>query len=57
MEKLARYIIRTSFSQERMQNLDPLETIFYALIDGRTNKSFPALEWFAAMCSHIPNRG
>ena len=23
----------------------------------RTSKSFPALEWLAAMCSHIPNRG
>ena len=25
--------------------------------DGRTSKSFPALEWLAAMSSHIPNRG
>ncbi|MDO8722690.1 MAG: transposase [Syntrophales bacterium] len=24
---------------------------------GETTKSFPALEWLAAMCSHIPNRG
>ena len=23
----------------------------------KTRKSFPALEWLAAMCSHIPNRG
>ena len=22
-----------------------------------TNRIFPALEWLAAMCSHIPNRG
>jgi hypothetical protein len=22
-----------------------------------TTKNFPALEWLAAMCSHIPNRG
>jgi len=25
--------------------------------DGETTKNFPALEWLAAMCSHIPNRG
>jgi hypothetical protein len=29
----------------------------YMSKDGRTSKSFPALEWLAAMCSHIPNRG
>ena len=25
--------------------------------DGKDQKTFPALEWLAAMCSHIPNRG
>jgi hypothetical protein len=25
--------------------------------DGKDQKVFPALEWLAAMCSHIPNRG
>ena len=25
--------------------------------DGRTSMSFPALEWLANLCSHIPNRG
>jgi hypothetical protein len=29
----------------------------YTSKDGRTSKSFPALEWLAAMCLHIPNRG
>ncbi|HPD58185.1 MAG TPA: hypothetical protein PKW17_13155, partial [Smithellaceae bacterium] len=24
---------------------------------GQASKTFPALEWLAAMCSHIPNRG
>jgi hypothetical protein len=24
--------------------------------DRKTNKVFPAMEWLAAMCTHIPNR-
>ena len=65
MENLARYIIRASFSQERMQYLDQEGTVVYTSKacpgprsgDGETTKNFPALEWLAAMCSHIPNRG
>jgi len=57
MENLARYIIRASFSQERMQYLDEAGTVVYTSKDGETTKNFPALEWLAAMCSHIPNRG
>ncbi|HEY5523331.1 MAG TPA: transposase [Desulfuromonadaceae bacterium] len=57
MENLARYIIRASFSQERMQCLDQEGTVVYRSKNGETTKSFPALEWLAAMCSHIPNRG
>jgi len=65
MENLARYIIRASFSQERMQYLDQVGTVVYTSKacpgprsgDGETAKHFPALEWLAAMCSHIPNRG
>jgi hypothetical protein len=34
-----------------------LDTHIYTSKDGRTIKSFPALEWLAAICSHIPNRG
>jgi hypothetical protein len=29
----------------------------YTSKDGAAIKNFPALEWLAAMCSHIPNRG
>jgi hypothetical protein len=29
----------------------------YAAKDGKSVKGFPAMEWLAAMCSHIPNRG
>jgi hypothetical protein len=57
MENLARYIIWASFSQERMQYLDQEGKVIYTSKDGRTNKSFPALEWLANLSSHIPNRG
>jgi len=57
MENLARYIIRASFSQERMKYLKQEGTVVYTAKDKKTSKSFPALEWLAAMCSHIPNRG
>jgi len=57
MENLARYIIRASFSQERMRYLEQEGNVVYTSKDGRTSKNFPALEWLAAMCSHIPNRG
>jgi len=57
MENLARYIIRASFSQERMQYLDQEGKVVYTSKDGRTSKVFPALEWLANLCSHISNRG
>jgi hypothetical protein len=56
-ENLARYIIRASFSQERMQYLNQEGTVVYTSKDGATTKNFPASEWLAAMCSHIPNLG
>ena len=40
-----------------MQHLDQEETVVYRSKRSETIKSFPALEWLAAMCSHIPNRG
>jgi len=65
MENLARYIIRASFSQERMRYLEKEGMVVYKAKacaghrsgDGKDQKTFPALEWLAAMCSHIPNRG
>ena len=57
MENLARYIIRASFSQERMQYLDQEAKVVYTSKDGRTSRIFAALEWLAAMCSHIPDKG
>ena len=40
-----------------MQYLDQEGKVVYAAKDGKSVKVFPALEWLAAMCSHIPNRG
>jgi len=57
MENLARYIIRASFSQERMQYLAGPSKVVYRAKDGSEEKVFDALECLAAMCSHIPDRG
>jgi len=57
METLARYIIRASFSQERMQYFADEGTVVYSAKDGKDRKIFDAPEWLAAMCSHVPNRG
>jgi Putative transposase. len=56
MENLARYIIRTSFSQERMTYLPETSQVIYKAKAGKDKeqKVFDALEWLATMCSHIP---
>ena len=56
MENLARYIIRASFSQERMTYLPGESKIIYCSKDGKQEKVFDALEWLAAMGSHVPNK-
>ena len=57
MENLARYIIRASFSQERMTYLPDESKVVYRSKDGKSEKTFDALEWLAAMCSHVPSKG
>jgi hypothetical protein len=65
MENLARYIIRASFSQERLDYDAPSATVVYISKDGSRQKRFDApvsstgqvMEWLAAMCSHVPNKG
>lgn len=57
MENLARYIIRASFSQERMTYLGEEDLVEYRSKDGSKTKVFDALEWLAAMCSHVPKKG
>ncbi|MCX5845953.1 MAG: transposase [Deltaproteobacteria bacterium] len=44
MENLARYIIRASLSQERMQYLDREGKVVYISKGGKTIKVLPALE-------------
>ena len=56
MENLARYIIRASFSQERMTYHREAGRVEYRSKDGKETKVFDALEWLAAMCSHVPNK-
>ena len=31
--------------------------VVYRSKDGKEDKIFDALEWLAAMCSHVPNKG
>ena len=57
MENLARYIIRASFSQERMTYIPEESKVAYQSKDRKHEKIFDALEWLAAMCSHVPNKG
>lgn len=57
MENLARYIIRASFSQERMNYLRDESKVVYQSKDAKQKKVFYTLEWLAAMCSHVPNWG
>jgi hypothetical protein len=65
MENLARYIIRASFSQERMAYHRESGQVEYRSKDcsstrsgdGKQTKIFEALEWIAAMCSHVSNKG
>ena len=63
LENLARYIIRASFSQERMtyvaaqDSSDGAAKVIYQSKDGKTTKTFDALDWLAQLVTHIPNRG
>lgn len=57
LEKLAHYIIRCQFSQERMTYLEESGTVIYRSKDGQTTKSFSALDWLAMIISHIPRHG
>ena len=51
LENLARYIIRASFSQERMtyiaadELVDGTVKVFYESKDAKTSKTFDALDW------------
>jgi hypothetical protein len=64
LENLARYIIRESFSQERMTYIaakdssDKVAKVIYQSKDARTIKTFDALDWprqRTAGCKHSHN--
>lgn len=63
LENLARYIIRASFSQERMTYIaaedssDKVAKVIYQSKDAKTSKTFDALDWLAQLVTHIPNKG
>jgi hypothetical protein len=63
LENLARYIIRASFSQERMTYIaagdssDGVAKVIYESKNGKTTKTFDALAWLAQLVTHIPNKG
>ena len=71
LENLARYIIRASFSQERMmyvpvhESSDGTAKVIYESKacprhrsgNGKTKETFDALDWLALLTTHIPNRG
>ena len=54
MENLARYIIRASFSQERMTYNHETGQVAYQSKDGKETEVFDALEWPrpSAGCKH-----
>jgi hypothetical protein len=55
MENLARYIVRASFSQERMTYVRDESKVIYQSKDGKEEKTFDALEWprqKTAGCKH-----
>ena len=62
LENLARYIIRASFSQERMtyiatdKSADGTAKVIYDSKDGKISKTFDALDWLAQLVTHIPNK-
>jgi hypothetical protein len=57
IENLARYIIGASFSQERMTYIPEESRALYLSKDGKKGNMFDALEWLAAMCYHVSNKG
>lgn len=60
---LARYIIRTCFSQERMVYIPAEDSdggtakVIYTSKDRKSRKVYNALDWLARLVTHIPGRG
>jgi len=56
MENLARYIIRASFSQERLNYIREDCKVIYKSKNGNNTKEFDSLDFIARLCSHIPDK-
>jgi len=56
LENLAAYLIRASFSQQRMQYFPEKAQVVYHSKHGKEQKTYDALEWLAAMGTHVPQR-
>ena len=56
MGNLARYIIRASFSQERMKYVSEAPKVIYKSKNESDTKEFDAVDFIASICSHIPNK-
>ena len=62
LETLARYIIRASFSQERMTYIAVDDSaggtvkVLYESKDGKAIKTFDALDRLAQLVTHIPTK-
>ena len=57
MENLARYIIRASFSQERMNYIREESKVIYKSKDGTNTRQFDAVDFISSLANHIPNKG
>ena len=56
MENLARYIIRASFSQDRLSYMVNESKVIYKSKSGNDTKEFDAIDFIACLSSHIPNK-
>jgi len=56
MENLSRYIIRASFSAERLSYTAGESRVAYKSKNGNDTKEFDATDFIASICSHIPNK-
>ena len=56
MENISRYIIRASFSTERLNYIREDSKVIYKSKNGNDTKEFQSLDFIASLCSHIPNQ-
>lgn len=56
MENLARYIIRASFSQDRLNYIREDSKVIYKSKKESETKEFDAIDFIASLSSHIPNK-